>query len=73
VGLTTVYSPHSLPGGPWKSLLGHALTLIDEIAEQGRFDPFWTIGGGTVLMVRYGHGLSKDIDILCPIRSISGL
>jgi hypothetical protein len=45
------HPPHSLPDGPWKSLLGHALTLIDEIAEHGRSDPFWTFGGGTVLML----------------------
>jgi hypothetical protein len=62
----TARSPHSLPDGPWKILLGHALTLIDEIAEHGRSDPFWTFGGGTVLMLRYGHRLSKDIDIFVP-------
>jgi len=64
--MTTACSPHSLPAGPWKGLLGHALTLIDEIAEHGRADPFWTFGGGTVLMLRYGHRLSKDIDIFVP-------
>ena len=31
-----------------------------------RSDPFWTFGGGTVLMLRYGHRLSKDIDIFVP-------
>lgn len=64
--MTTAYSPHSLPAGPWLSLLGHAFRLIDEIAEHGRADPFWTFGGGTVLMLRYGHRLSKDIDIFVP-------
>ena len=64
--MTTAYSPHSLPAGRWKGLLGHALTLIDEIAEHGRADAFWTFGGGTVLMLRYGHRLSKDIDIFVP-------
>ena len=64
--MTTACSPHSLPAGPWLSLLGHAFTLIDEIAEHGRADPFWTFGGGTVLMLRYGHRLSKDIDIFVP-------
>ncbi len=57
---------HPLPDGPWESLLGHALTLVDEIAEHGRANPFWTFGGGTVLMLRYGHRLSKDIDIFVP-------
>ncbi len=59
-------TPDPLPAGPWQCLLGHALTLIDEIAEHGRSDPFWTFGGGTVLMLRYGHRLSKDVDIFVP-------
>jgi hypothetical protein len=62
----TAHPPHSLPDGPWRSLLGHALTLIDEISEHGRSDLFWTFGGGTVLMLRYGHRLSKDNDIFVP-------
>jgi predicted nucleotidyltransferase component of viral defense system len=32
----------------------------------GLEDPFWTFGGGTVLMFKYGHRLSKDIDIFVP-------
>ena len=44
----------------------HALTLVDEIAKHGMANPFWTFGGGTVLMLRYGHRLSKDIDIFVP-------
>jgi predicted nucleotidyltransferase component of viral defense system len=59
-------TPDPLPAGPWQCLLGHALTLIDEIAEHGRSDPFWTFRGGTVLMLRYGHRLSKDVDIFVP-------
>src|SRR5258708_4267309 len=59
-------TPHLLPDGPWQSLLGHALTLVDEIAEHGRDNPFWTFGGGTVLMLRYGHRLSKDVHIFVP-------
>jgi hypothetical protein len=42
------------------------LKLIDEIAAYGRAEPFWTFGGGTVLMFRHGHRLSKDIDIFVP-------
>jgi hypothetical protein len=57
----------SLPGGAWESLLPRALTLIDEISRYGGVaDPFWTLGGGTVLMLRYRHRLSKDIDIFVP-------
>jgi hypothetical protein len=42
------------------------LKLIDEIARHGRRQPFWTLGGGTVLMLRYAHRRSKDIDIFVP-------
>lgn len=50
----------------WRTLFGKALTIIDEITKHGRADPFWTFGGGTVLMLRYGHRCSKDIDIFVP-------
>ena len=55
-----------LPDGTWKDLLPHALSLIEEIKSHGTSDPFWTLGGGTVLMFRYQHRLSKDIDIFVP-------
>ena len=56
-----------LRGGPWEKLFPRALTLIDEISRYGGIaDPFWTLGGGTVLMFRYHHRLSKDIDIFVP-------
>jgi predicted nucleotidyltransferase component of viral defense system len=55
-----------LPPGLWQELLLHAFTLIDEIDRHGFKDPLWTFGGGTVLMLRHGHRLSKDIDIFVP-------
>ncbi|WP_373987795.1 nucleotidyl transferase AbiEii/AbiGii toxin family protein [Duganella sp. BuS-21] len=57
-----------MPGIPpaWETLFSQALTVIGEIASHGRDDPFWTLGGGTVLMLRYGHRFSKDIDIFVP-------
>jgi len=56
-----------LPSGIWESLLPNALSLIDEIRTHGGVaDPFFTFGGGTVLMLRYGHRLSKDIDFFVP-------
>lgn len=39
----------------WETPFSHALTLVAEIARHGRDDPFWTFGGGTALMLRYGH------------------
>lgn len=50
----------------WEELFCKALTLIDEIEKHGTPNPFWTFGGGTVLMLRYGHRKSKDIDIFVP-------
>ncbi|WP_291143915.1 nucleotidyl transferase AbiEii/AbiGii toxin family protein [Hydrogenophaga sp.] len=47
-------------------MLAHTFTLVDEITRRGISDPFWTFGGGTVLMLRHGHRLSKDIDIFVP-------
>ena len=57
----------SLPSGAWQSLFPRALALIDDISRYGGIaNPFWTLGGGTVLMFRYRHRLSKDIDIFVP-------
>jgi predicted nucleotidyltransferase component of viral defense system len=61
-----VKQPAQLPGGAWQILLTHAYALIDEISRYGISQPFWTLGGGTVLMLRYKHRLSKDIDIFVP-------
>lgn len=59
--------PSDLPQGAWQSLLQNALVLVDEIRRHGgRADPFFTFGGGTVLMLRYQHRLSKDIDLFVP-------
>jgi Nucleotidyl transferase AbiEii toxin, Type IV TA system len=56
-----------LPPGAWEVLFPRALQLVDDIQRYGGLaDPFWTFGGGTVLMFRYGHRLSKDIDIFVP-------
>jgi hypothetical protein len=63
---TPFKTPDALPDGVWQVLLQHAYALIDEIAVHGIQNPFWTIGGGTVLMLRHRHRLSKDIDIFVP-------
>lgn len=53
--------------GPWEVLFPRALSLIDDFTRRGGIgNPFWTFGGGTVLMLRHGHRLSKDIDIFVP-------
>ncbi len=48
-------------------LLQHAYALVDEIAAHDIKGPLWTFGGGTILMLRYRHRLSKkEIDIFVP-------
>jgi len=58
-----VTEPRALPDGPWRVLWDHAHVLLDELRTSGTADPFWTFGGGTVLMFRHDHRASKDIDI----------
>jgi predicted nucleotidyltransferase component of viral defense system len=52
-------------GGAWKALFEAALTLTDHL-ETVIEKPFWTFGGGTVLMLRLNHRQSKDIDLFVP-------
>ena len=50
----------------WKVLFGRALEIIDAAAASGtRYDD-WSFGGGTVLMRRFRHRVSKDVDIFVP-------
>jgi hypothetical protein len=50
----------------WETLFQRALELIDSVARSGTvFEP-WSFGGGTVLMRRYRHRFSRDIDIFVP-------
>jgi hypothetical protein len=50
----------------WESLFRRALVLIDSVGSAGiRLDDC-SFGGGTVLMRRYRHRFSKDIDIFIP-------
>jgi hypothetical protein len=50
----------------WETLFRHALDIIDEAARAGHRLGDWTFGGGTVLMRRYHHRVSKDVDIFVP-------
>ena len=52
--------------GDWKALFRQALRLLDDLAKKSGTDPFWTFGGGTVLMLRYRHRMSRDVDIFVP-------
>jgi hypothetical protein len=47
----------------WELLFQRALIVIDSAREIGIPVDDWTFGGGTVLMRRHRHRLSKDVDI----------
>jgi len=51
--------------GVWTALFPAALKLMTHLESQTQ-DPPWTFGGGTVLMLRINHRLSKDIDLFVP-------
>ena len=52
--------------GVWQTLFARAILLIDDLEKRTGQAPFWTFGGGTVLMLRFFHRQSKDIDIFFP-------
>jgi len=47
----------------WKPLLAAALGVLDDLREHGVGTSDIVLGGGTVLMLRLRHRLSKDIDL----------
>ena len=56
----------------WETLFQRALELIDSVSYAGITLEDWSFGGGTVLMRRYHHRFSKDIDIFVPDRQYLG-
>lgn len=47
----------------WEGLLSTALGVVDEIESRGHGALDIVVGGGTVLMMRMHHRVSKDVDI----------
>jgi hypothetical protein len=47
----------------WETLFQRALELIDSLSDAGVVLQDWSFGGGTVLMRRFLHRVSKVIDI----------
>lgn len=47
----------------WRRLIGPALAVIDSLIPAGYGPLDFRLGGGTVLMLRFDHRISKDIDI----------
>lgn len=50
----------------WETLFERALRIIDSADAEGFRSGNWSLGGGTVLMRRFHHRISKDIDIFVP-------
>jgi Nucleotidyl transferase AbiEii toxin, Type IV TA system len=50
----------------WEKLFGSALSIIDAAHGAGAPARGWSFGGGTVLMRRHRHRISKDVDIFVP-------
>ena len=50
----------------WEPLFRHALDIFDSVARSEQRLDDWSFGGGTVLMRRYRHRVSKDVDIFVP-------
>lgn len=57
----------------WEILFRRALELIDAANAGGARLDDWSFGGGTVLMRRHHHRISKDIDIFVPDPQYLGL
>jgi hypothetical protein len=47
----------------WQALFERAVRIIDSCGKAGIPTPIWSFGGGTVLMRRYRHRISRDVDI----------
>ena len=56
----------------WETLLARALLILDCAASAGNPVEAWTFGGGTALMWRYRHRVSKDIEIFVPDPQLLG-
>jgi len=50
----------------WQTLFRKALRAIDSVGEPVFDVSNWSFGGGTVLMRRFGHRFSRDIDLFVP-------
>jgi len=50
----------------WRALFARAMRIIDSVAASGERFADWSFGGGTVLMRRLRHRVSKDVDLFVP-------
>ncbi|MDD2818560.1 MAG: nucleotidyl transferase AbiEii/AbiGii toxin family protein [Candidatus Nanopelagicales bacterium] len=61
----------SLAVEPWEKLFDLAVSLIDQVSLNAKFE--WSFGGGTVLMFKLNHRRSKDIDIFIADQQLLGM
>ena len=47
----------------WLGIVADAFTLFDDAEARGFGTPPFSLGGGTVLMLRFRHRLSRDVDL----------
>jgi hypothetical protein len=59
---TTMSAPGHVTRDSWKQILASAVAIFSDLEKKGLGSPDVVIGGGTVLMFRFEHRLSKDID-----------
>jgi hypothetical protein len=52
----------AITGDSWKQILTSAVSILDDLQQRQAGSPDVVMGGGTVLMFRFEHRLSKDID-----------
>jgi hypothetical protein len=50
----------------WEALLAHALAIVSRTPGVAG----WSLGGGTVLMMRHHHRLSRGVDLFVPDASM---
>ena len=55
--------PASADPNTWRSLMRPALAIADSLGAMSYGDLAFRFGGGTVLMLRWNHRISKDIDL----------
>lgn len=56
----------------WEALFARALEILDSAQHAGAKTSGWTFGGGTALMRRHRHRVSRDIDIFVPDPQLLG-
>lgn len=56
----------------WEALFAQALEILDSAQRAGARTAGWSFGGGTVLMRKHRHRISKDIDIFVPDPQLLG-